>query len=97
MMQDIMAKIAKYTGINSIHSNMDKYWPDSKQNLPATKYLDLGLMMFWWLEKHNDLSVQEQVNTLLGYIIDHEFRIKYEELRHRKLTLDTKGLIPEEL
>lgn len=33
--------------INAIHSNLSKHWSDSKENLPATKYLDCDIMLFW--------------------------------------------------
>lgn len=82
--------------INAIHSILSKYWPKNGENLPSTKYLDLNLMLFWWLEKNKDLSTAQQVEELYAYICSQmEGQITYEKLKGRDLQLDTKGLIPK--
>ena len=83
--------------VNAVHSNLSAYWPEERQNLPATKYLDLGLTFFWWLQKHKDLSTYEKVEELLGYIKDQPYTARVADWRKRPLTLDTKGLIPPEV
>lgn len=81
--------------INALHSNLKAYWPDTKENLPSTKYLDLNLMLFWWLEKNKDLTTQQQIEELYAYINQYKGQfITYEQLKARHLTLDTKGIIP---
>lgn len=81
--------------INSLHSNLSKYWPEDSENLPATKYLDLNLMLFWWQEKNKDLSVKQQIEELYAYISSRTSELlTYEKLQGRELQLDTKGLIP---
>jgi len=81
--------------INAIHSNLKAYWPVQRENLPSTKYLDLNLMLFWWLEKNKDLSTQQQIEELYAYITGCKGKfITYEQLKTRHLTLDTKGIIP---
>ena len=81
--------------INSLHSNLRAYWPTARENLPSTKYLDLNLMLFWWLEKNKDLSTQQQIEELYAYIREYKGQvITYEQLKARHLTLDTKGIIP---
>ena len=66
---------------------------------PATKYLDLYLMMFWWLQKNKDLS-QTQMSELLFHIVtghvDCHMRAKMipvttDDLAGRPLPIDTKG------
>ena len=80
--------------INALHSNLAAYWPEERENLPATKYLDIELAFFWWLEKNKDLSTQEKVQELLGYIKDTYYTVTLDDWQDRPLTLDTKGLIP---
>ena len=83
--------------INAVHSNLRDYMPKSGKNLLATKYLDLGLIFFWWQEKHKQLTQSEQIEALQKCITDNPNIgvITYQQLRHRPLTLDTKGLIPK--
>lgn len=83
--------------VNAVHSEFNTYYPKHKENLPATKYLDIGVDFFWWLQKNKDKSIQEKVNTLFDMMMANEFNLTYEEMRHRKLSLDTKGLIPTAL
>lgn len=81
--------------INSICDNLkDFLGPD--RNRPATKYLDLWLMFYIWLEKHKDLNTYEKRDLLFDLISDnrHNMSINYNEHVKRKLTLNTKGLIP---
>ena len=83
--------------VNAIHADYNKYYPQHKQNLPATKYLDLGTDFFWWLEKNKDNSIEEKVDMLYKMVQEDNYTESYEDMRHRKLKLDTKGLIPTEL
>jgi len=67
----------------------------TSENLPATKYLDLHIMLFWWQEKNKDLTAKQQVDELYSYICNRlEETMTYEKLQDRELQLDTKGLIP---
>ena len=81
--------------VNSVHKEMTDMWPKDWQNLPATKYLDLNMMLFWWLEKNKDISINEKVERLWGYVKESEkLTLTYDQLVRRELQLDTKGLIP---
>lgn len=80
--------------VNAVHSNMTDMWPKDWQNLPATKYLDLNMMLFWWLEKNKNFSINEKVEKLYSYLVEHDGMLTYDELVRRELQLDTKGLIP---
>ena len=81
--------------INSLHSSLSAHWPEGRENLPATKYLDLGLMLFWWLEKNKDLNTNKQVQELYSYIQTRlADPITYQELKTRKFPVDGKGLLP---
>lgn len=83
--------------VNAIHADYNKYYPQHKQNLPATKYLDLGTDFFWWSEKNKDNSIEEKVDMLYKMVQEDNYTESYEDMKHRKLKLDTKGLIPTEL
>lgn len=85
--------------VNSLHSAMDKFISRDLESKPATKYLDLYLMMFWWLQKNKDLN-QTQISELLFKImtghVDYQTRSKMEpvtieSLNNRELPIDTKG------
>ena len=81
--------------VNALHSNLAAYWSESKENLPATKYLGCDIMLFWWLEKNKDLTTKQQIEELYALICNRiNNPITYKELKDRKLDLDTKGLIP---
>jgi transposase-like protein len=84
--------------VNSLHSAIDRFL-GGKEYLPATKYLDIYLMMFWWLQKNKDCSTTEQTDKLYkimtGYVDNdaraHMKRITTESLVSRPLPIDTKG------
>ena len=84
--------------INSLHSSIERFL-GSKEYLPATKYIDLYLKMFWWLQKNKDLSSNDLTGILFklvtGYV-DNTARAKMtrttiKDLVTRKLPIDTKG------
>lgn len=82
--------------VNALHSNLRDYWPKDGKNLPASKYLDLGLIFFWWKQKNKDLTQHQQVEEIWGYLQDFRGKlITRISLRYRPLPLDTKGIIPE--
>lgn len=85
--------------VNSLHSAMDKFISKDMERKPATKYLDLYLMMFWWLQKNKDLN-QTQMSDLLFRIVtghvDYHMRanmipVTIFDLVDRPLPIDTKG------
>ena len=52
-----------------------------KENLPATKYLDCDIMLFWWLEKNKDLTTKQMVDELYSLICNRiNDPITYKEL-----------------
>jgi hypothetical protein len=72
----------------------------------TTKYLDLNLMLFWWLFKYREYSTEEKAQALYKIMKDEipdiELRervnqVTVEELKHREITLDTKGQFPTRL
>ena len=88
--------------VNSLHSAIDRFFK-SKEYKPATKYLDLYLMMFWWLQKNKDLSgntmSQKLFDIMIGKI-DYTSRAKMSRvtincLVSRELPIDTKGFYPK--
>lgn len=37
--------------INSLHSDLSVYWNEHKENIPATKYMDLSLIFYGGSER----------------------------------------------
>lgn len=84
--------------VNSLHSSMDRFF-GSKEYYPATKYLDLYLMMFWWFQKNKDLKnndlFQKLFDIMTGYVSADTrakmTRVTIKSLVSRQLPIDTKG------
>lgn len=82
--------------INSLHSRLSAFWPKEAERDPATKYIDLQLILFWWLEKNKDLSINDKVDKLYNFMSEQFYDpFTYEWIKNRPLQLDTKNLIPE--
>lgn len=85
--------------VNSLHSSMDKFISKDMESKPATKYLDLYLMMFWWLQKNKDVNSTDLIDKLFCIVtgnVDYASRSKMvpvtiESLNSRALPVDTKG------
>lgn len=84
--------------VNSLHSSLKRFL-GKHADRPATKYLDLYLMMFWWLEKQKEQSKNELMQRLFriatGYV-DNATRVKMKRITYRGITgrelpIDTKG------
>ena len=79
------------------HSAIDRFF-GSKEYLPVTKYLDLYLIIFWWLQKQKDLNSNELVtrlfNIVTGYVSSETranmSRTTIESLVAREIPIDTK-------
>lgn len=81
---------------NSLHSRIASLWPTETERDPATKYLDLQLILFWWMEKHRDMSISDQVDLLYQYMSEQFYdELTYDKLIHRPLCIDTKHQIPQ--
>lgn len=84
--------------INALHSGINRFL-GSKEYLPATKYIDLYLKMFWWLQKNKDCSTKEMTDKLFkimtGYVNNSDrakmSRVTIKDLVTRELPIDTKG------
>lgn len=92
--------------VNSLHSLLDEYMNKYNHRAFTTKYLDLHVMLFWWLCKYKDYSNQEKIDALFSILNDQipdiELREKVnqvtlDELKNREITLDTKGEFPRKL
>lgn len=82
--------------INSLHSRLSAFWPKNAERDPATKYLDLQLMLFWWLEKNKDLSINQKVELIYTYLSEQfYYPVTWESLSRRPLMLDTKHMLPD--
>ena len=85
--------------INALHARIADYYPKQSERAPATKYLDLSLMLFWWLEKNGQLSTTDKVDKLYALISDDIATpgTDYESITNRELALNTKGLVPKKV
>lgn len=92
--------------VNSVHSQLTAYMERYKGRAFTTKYLDLNLMLFWWLFKYKEYSVDEKVDALFSIMndqipdIDIRERVNQvtlDELQNREITIDTKGQFPTKL
>ena len=81
--------------VNSFHGNYKSHYSKGKRNLPAMKYLNIGTDLFWWLEKHRDLSTQQKVDLIFNMLNQEKEAITKQEIQHRKLNLDVKGAIAD--
>ena len=81
--------------INAICDNLKDFLGPDKYR-PATKYLDLWLMFYIWLEKHKELNTYQKRDLLFDLISDnhHNMSMNYNRHAERELTLNTKGLYP---
>jgi hypothetical protein len=92
--------------VNSVHSALSKYMDAKAGKVYTTKYLDLNLMLFWWLFKYREYNTEEKAQALYKIMKDEipdiELRervnqVTVEELQNREITLDTKGQFPTRL
>lgn len=81
--------------INAICDNLKDFLGPDKYR-PATKYLDLWLMFYIWLEKNKELNTYQKRDLLFDLISDnrHNMSMNYDKHTERELTLNTKGLYP---
>lgn len=81
----------------NVYERLEEYYSDDGRRMTATKYLDLDFMLFWWLEKNRELSVEEQVEKLYRMISNNNGleNATRKKIRHRELGIDTRGLIPK--
>jgi transposase-like protein len=85
--------------VNSLHSAMDRFL-GGNEYLPATKYIDIYLKMFWWMQKQKELSQIELIERLFNITTGHVSndtrarmkRITISSLVNRPLPIDTKGV-----
>ncbi|WP_409970008.1 IS1595 family transposase [Bengtsoniella intestinalis] len=81
--------------VNAMHSKIENMFFINPARSPATKYLDLYLMLFYWLEKNKALTDSDKVTKLLEIATDDiDEPINQVDLTKRPLDFNTKGLIP---
>ncbi len=83
--------------INGVHSEIEKFMPETAERIPATKYLNQYMAFFTWLWLHKGLSLDEKV-ILLRRTVNNEitdYNETYDSLRNRPLDINTKGEFPK--
>lgn len=91
--------------VNAVHNALSSYMDSSRGKVFNTKYMDLTLILFWWLQKNKGLTTQEKVRKLWDIMtgnITTEDRTKVNQTRQtdlmdREITMDTKGQFPKKL
>lgn len=79
--------------INGMHSKMSKHYSKDGQRVPATKYLGISLMLFYWLEKNDKLTTAEQVEELFDIVAGNNglAQITRDDIQNKELDINTKG------
>ena len=92
--------------VNSVHSLLTGYMDRFSGRVYTTKYLDLTLMLFWWLFKYKDYSTEQKAQALYKILIDEipdldakerVDLVTMDKITNREITLDTKGQFPIKL
>lgn len=85
--------------INALHSEIARYWPKHQERTPSIKHIDLSLMAFWWLKKHNNLSTNNKVEKLYDIAQDSRLSVytTYKDLSNRELKLNVKTYFPNKI
>ena len=92
--------------VNSVHSLLTGYMDRFSGRVYTTKYLDLTLMLFWWLFKYKDYSTEQKAQALYKILIDEipdldakerVDLVTMDKIVNREITLDTKGQFPTKL
>ena len=92
--------------VNSVHSLLTGYMDRFSGRVYTTKYLDLTLMLFWWLFKYKDYSTEQKAQALYKIMIDEipdldakerVDLVTMDKITNREITLDTKGQFPTKL
>lgn len=85
--------------VNAMHSQIESMYFINTSRRPATKYLDLYLMLFYWLEKNKQLHTNQKVDSLLGVVQDSNGLdgVTLEDISDREIDFNTKGLIPKKV
>lgn len=92
--------------VNSVHSALSGYMDSKKGKVFNTKYLDLTLMLFWWLQQYKKYTTNQKVEILYAIMTDdisdlavreRVNQVTEGEIMNREITLDTKNKFPKKL
>ena len=82
--------------VNGIHSQIEKFMPESAERIPATKYLNQYMALFTWQWIHKGLSLDERVILLKRTLADSwdDYKESYDSIKSRPLDINPKGQFP---
>ena len=65
--------------VNAVHNALSSYMDRTKGKVFNTKYMDLTLMLFWWLQRYKNYTTQQQVQMLWDIMNDNISDIELRE------------------
>ena len=65
--------------VNAVHNALSSYMDRTKGKVFNTKYMDLTLMLFWWLQRYKNYTTQHQVQMLWDIMNDNISDIELRE------------------
>lgn len=82
--------------VNKIHSQIEKFMPESAERIPATKYLNQYMALFIGQWLHKGLSLDERVILLKRTLAEgwDNYKESYESIKTRPLDISTKDQFP---
>ena len=77
------------TNVNGIHSQIEKFMPESAERVPTTKYRNQYMTLFIWQWLHKDLSLDEKVSLFKRTIADswEDYKESYNSIKNRSLDI----------
>ena len=65
--------------VNAVHNALSSYMDRTNGKVFNTKYMDLTLMLFWWLQRYKNYTTQHQVQMLWDIMNDNISDIELRE------------------
>ncbi len=84
--------------VNGLHSNLNRYWPHKLGRAPSLKYMDVEIMLFWWLNQNEQLTVDEKVDGLYKILLEvyGKTTVDYNSISKHKTRINVERLCSKE-